>query len=200
MCRLQSACYCLPSQPFLINPYIGVLAWELQPLAKHPPWGQSMAVQFVTRLTFTVSSCCKVAVRRQHTRTWCIWVDLGSVKGLSTGACAHHHAWIWVVPWWQSFIPYVMVMMGGGGFNFYPQQWTRITFSFVLVTVSKASDYFIWMGCALPRLYGYLFVSFKAKYKIHLITPNFWAICGINVFCNLQSKFFPPVTNIGSCL
>ena len=38
---------------------------------------------------------------------------IGSVKGLAVGVCECLHAWLWV-PWWQSFIPYLMVMMTGG--------------------------------------------------------------------------------------
>ena len=45
----------------------------------------------------------------------------GSVKGLSTGVCLCLYAWLRVL-WWQSFIPYLMMMMGGGGFNFSAQQ------------------------------------------------------------------------------
>ena len=163
-----------PGQPFLINHWIGVLAWVLKPLAERP---LSIAVPRYVILSelFTHCGCC----------------GLCSVT-LSEWFVLYHHELVVHAPSpWAS-----------GSCSITLSEW------FVLQhpeQVVRAPAPWVSGSCSIT-LSGW-FVLHQPEQVVHAqspwvsceITPDFRAVCCINVFSKLPNQFFfPPLTR--SCL
>jgi len=93
----------------------------------------------------------------------------GSVRTLHR--CVDMPFLLWV-PWWQSFIPYLMEVLWGFPLSL------RLFLKHLVI------------GLALKRLYVSL-CEFQCKR--YLITPDFWAVCRINILARRwRPRLIPP--------